>query len=341
MSKNKTPSFFTELDKKTEKMSDVSGIAAFPDFFFDTGNCMFNKILSDKYHGGLAQGRLSIYAAPADTGKSFLLANTIRQALDDGAAVLVLDSENALDTTYLEKIGVDVNSPLFNYKGLNSLEDATKIVSDLFSMYKKLPEDDRVRLLICIDSLDALKTNTQLDGFDKGKQTHDRGLHAKQSKEFQFAIVHAIKYLPIHVCMTKQARVNLDEHTNKRHPYIITEALRFAPTQIAMLSKTLVKDTTTKQFTGMNLKLQGHKTRFTKPYQTCVVEVPYDTGMDWYSGVLEAAESLGVVKKNGSWYTFGDNKFQKNSFDEYKEEIFKELLDRESKDYLEYKEEND
>ena len=65
-----------------------------------------------------------------------------------------------------------------------------------------------------------------------------------------------------------------------------------------------------------------------------IIEVPYESGMDWYSGILEAAEALGVVTRNGAWYTFGDTKFQRKTLDEHKEAIFNEVKARD--EVLEY-----
>jgi recombination protein RecA len=54
------------------------------------------------------------------------------------------------------------------------------------------------------------------------------------------------------------------------------------------------------------------KTRFCRPFQHIQIEVPYDEGMNPYSGLLDAAVALGVIEKNGSWFTFEGSKFQKS-----------------------------
>jgi hypothetical protein len=59
--------------------------------------------------------------------------------------------------------------------------------------------------------------------------------------------------------------------------------------------------------------------------------VPYETGINWHSGVLKAAEAMGIVTKNKAWYTYNGNKFQAKNFDKYKEDIFKELVAQESR----------
>lgn len=337
----KIPSFLEKLDKSAAKMTEVSSSAGYPEFFFDSGSCIINKIMSGRYEGAYGQGRLSMIAGPSNSGKSFLLANAVKKALDAGYGAFLLDSENALDEVYLSNIGVDIDNPLLNYKGVSSISDAKQLISKFFEYYREEPEAQRIPYLIGLDSLDMLRTDIQVEKDTKGQTHNDMGQHIKQLSEFQSNIMHQIKNLPIAFVATKQPYVNQDPHTNKREPYVITEKLRFPHTQILSIKNRLIKDNTTNTFEGIYLEVYGFKTRFTKPYQKCVIEVPYDSGIDWYSGVLEAAEGLGIVKRNGSWYTFGDTKFQRNKFDEVKEELFNELKKIESKSALMYEESDD
>ena len=50
------------------------------------------------------------------------------------------------------------------------------------------------------------------------------------------------------------------------------------------------------------MKCEGYKTRFAKPFQKVTIEVPYDTGMDPYSGLVDVAIELDIVQKKGSRY---------------------------------------
>ena len=90
------------------------------------------------------------------------------------------------------------------------------------------------------------------------------------------------------------------------------------------------------QYSGIRLKSYSYKTRYSKPFQSVSIEVPYETGMDPYNGLLEAAVATGVVEQGGAWYTFGDQKFQRKNFDQYKETILQEMIARESDTVLEY-----
>ena len=56
-------------------------------------------------------------------------------------------------------------------------------------------------------------------------------------------------------------------------------------------------------FAGVRMICEGYKTRFTKPFQKVEVEVPYTTGMDPLSGLLEVAKQAGVIVQKGSRYS--------------------------------------
>ena len=79
------------------------------------------------------------------------------------------------------------------------------------------------------------------------------------------------------------------------------------------------KDAAVGVFKGIRMKCQGYKTRFTKPFQNVTIEVPYDEGMDPYSGLLDVCINMGLVKRGGAWYTSvaTGQKFQKTDFTEY------------------------
>lgn len=328
----KIPSFLNKVHKQRDKMPTVSGQSKYPDFFFDSGSCIVNKVMSDRYDGGYAQGRMAMLAGLSNTGKSFLAGNAIRQAQKDGYGTFIIDSENALDDVWLSAVGVDVDSPTYGFAGVETIDDATKMLATFFNEYLKAPEKERIPYLIVVDSLDEMQTKNQKQKTDKGETVGDMGQQVKQLKKFQSNIMHRIKTLPMAAICTKQPYLNQDGYTNKREPTIITPALRFAYSQIALLTNKLMKDNTTDTFEGILLDVFGHKTRFAKPFQKCTIEVPYESGMDWYSGVLEAADAMGIVSKpkGSSWYTFGDTKFQKNSFDDHKQAIFTELKKTES-----------
>lgn len=329
---------FDKFRKDVNKASEKAGIPTRnppPTFFIDTGNYLLNKIVSGKYDRGWAQGRLGALGGPSGSGKSYLIANAIKAAQDQGCMILILDSENALDEEYLEAVGVNVESESFFYRDVKTIEQAVAEISRFTKIYRENGLTEKV--FIAVDSLDMLMTNSQVETYAKGETKGDQGQQVKQLKDMLKTWVQDLKSLPFVMVCTKQVYKEQDRIAALSMPYVFTDGIRFAFSQILMITKLMLKSDdvdgskkakSAAKYAGIVLKAMGFKTRFTKPFQQVKVQVPYDVGMDRFSGLLEAAESVGVVTKNGGWYYFGDKKFQKSSFSEYQDEILRILIER-------------
>ena len=105
----------------------------------------------------------------------------------------------------------------------------------------------------------------------------------------------------------------------------MNDAEKFALSHIAMLSKLKLKDKNdTKNVLGIRMKVEGYKTRFTQPYQSVTIEVPYETGMDAYNGLVDVAKSLGILTQRGAYYYLQDEDkgwMLKDGWDAHKEAI--------------------
>jgi len=86
--------------------------------------------------------------------------------------------------------------------------------------------------------------------------------------------------------------------------------------------------------TGIKMKCLGHKTRFAQPYQSVTIEVPYETGMDPYNGLLAVAKELGIVTQAGSWYAYNEAKFQSKNFGNVAEAVLADC-EKSTVDFLE------
>lgn len=293
--------FLATYKKEIAKLENVSTDFRPPSHWYTTGNYAVNKILSGDYYRGVPQGRITIIAGPSDTGKSFLLSNIMCSAQHDGAFILAIDTENALDFDYLNRIGVDTTPN--NFLGLScvTISDAVSVVSDFIKQYEKEygkynPEAPKV--LIALDSLDMLLTDTESDHFSKGVQTGDQGQRAKQLKAFLRTIVSRIKALNIGFIGTHQ--VYPADPLKGEGVWAINNAIRYSASQIILVTRLKLKEET--EIIGIKMKVETFKSRFAKLGSKIEVMVPYNTGMDPHSGLLEMLEKDGIVKQNGAWW---------------------------------------
>ena len=324
--------FLKDFEKATKKMDGVSSSSQPPAYWISTGSYIMNKVMSGKYTRGIPQGRLAMLAGPSGAGKSFSVGNIMRSAQEQDMGILVLDSENALDDDFVRGVGVNPDDPYYVYKGVQTISHCTQIISSFLSSYRKSAETKK--FLIIIDSLDALMTDSGVKAYNEGETKGDQGQHAKQSKAMLVPFMHDIKDLNVSILATKQVYQEQDAmlQKNPATAWKLTESIRYPFSQICLVTKLMLKDDATKLYEGIRLKVFGFKTRFTKPFQQAMIEVPYDSGMNPYTGILEAAVSKGIVSKNAAWYTYKDNKFQVSKFPEYQEQIFNDLVEMENSD---------
>lgn len=322
------------LSKFKAEIAEIEGSAEPPKYWMSWGNYCINRVMTGSFKRGIPQGRLVSLAGPSGAGKSYLIASLLREAEKHNAYRVVLDSENALDNEFVEKIGVDP-SENYVYASISTIEEMQSTVSTFIKGYQAEYGDDEnaPKVLIAIDSLDMLQTVTEQENFNKGVQKGDQGQRNKQLKAVLRNFTQAIKYLNITIVCTSQVYKNQDPYSSDG-PYVVSEAVRFAPSQIAMLTRLKLKNKD-KDVIGIRLVVNAFKTRFCKPFQAVEIEIPYDEGMDPYNGLLDAAVGIGAVDQRGAWYYINgtDTKFQSSSFSDHAERIL-ELCEERTDAYL-------
>lgn len=330
--------FLAGIEKDLKKSGFDVGASAPPRYWFSTGNYVVNKTLGGSYHRGIPQGRVTGLVGASGTGKSFMICNVIREAQTAGANCIVLDSEHALDDDFVKAIGVDPDNDSYMYVDIDNYAQCKNVVSKIITGYTKEYGRDITapRTLIAIDSLGMLMTTTESDNFDKGVSKGDQGQRSKQTKQMLREFVQAIKHLNISIVVTSDVYKNQDI-LNGEGVWIVNDAAKYSLSHIALLSKLKLKDKKdTKNVLGIKMKVEGYKTRFTRPYQSVSIEVPYETGMDAFNGLIDVAKAIGVLDQRGAYYYLkGQEKgwMLKAGWDLHKEEIL-ELCEANSDDFL-------
>lgn len=326
----KTLKFQDKFLKAIKKSSDtITDSSEPPRYWYSTGNYVLNRIMSGSYYNGIPQGRITILGGLSGAGKSYLSMNLVKQAQAKGAICLVIDSENALDDGFVQRVGIDTEDG-YIYVSVVTIDDALLTVSQFLKEYKAEygESKDAPEVLILIDSLTMLLTTTEKENYDKGNNKGTQGQKQKQLKSMLAGITQDIKFLNVTVVATTQVYKNPDMIMNPVGPIIVSDAIQYACSQILTLSKRKMKGTDGK-FNGVRIIADGFKTRFTVIGQKVEIEVPYDTGMDPYSGLLDAAKSAGVVKQAGAWYSINDTKFQSKDIASVADDILQALTESE------------
>lgn len=335
MAKNAVLGFLKDFNKDLEKMEGVVTYDEPPRYWTSFGSHAINRVMSGSFMRGIPQGRITALCGPSSAGKSFLAGNLVKQAQAEGSIVLVLDSENALDSTFMSNIGVDTENESYTRVSLSTITQATKIVQMFLEGYKADggAKPDSPRVLIVVDSLDYLMTEAEAKAAETGDVQFDQGQHTRMLKSMLRTWVQLIKSLNVSIVVTKQVyKARQDQLLAGEGAWVVNDAIRYACSQILLATRLKLKEEGSKDpmgdVVGIRLKAEGFKTRFCAPFQVTTVQVPYETGINQFSGMFDIAVSLGVIKKSGSWYALAEDGESKRRSDfEDDPEMMKKLVE--------------
>lgn len=304
--------FRKALAKKEEKFN--IGFAPIPDWI-TTGNMALNAIISGDPRKGWPVGRTSMLSGLSGTGKSFLVANAIREAQKKGYFAVFLDTENSVGDEFMEKIGVDLSEDAFLPVSVYSVEEVTLFLAELF---KNTEKDEKICLVI--DSLSNLETEKDMEKFQTGNVAYGQGLKEKLYKGLVRNINTKIGHRDMLCLINTHMYVNgSDKYGNPILKPSCGSSTIFIPSVGLELKKSDLKEG--KEQIGITINAKTYKTRYTSLGRKCEFDLPWDTGMNPYDGLLPLMEAEGVVTRNGAWYSIHKNgeevKFQKNNMENH------------------------
>lgn len=288
--------FLEKFKKDAAKLDTVGvGIRSVEEWL-STGNYALNRALSGDYLKGVPLSRITLFAGPSGSGKSFIASNIALHAQKQGYHVLLIDTENAFDVDYLRKIGVDIGEDALTYLQCSTIEDMNGILSDFFLSYKKeygKDNPDAPRTLIIIDSLAMLSSETEMTNYDKGVIKGDQGQLAKRRKAMLRLAVGKIARLPIKLLITDH--VYPQDIMLGDGPWAVTNSTKFSSSIIGLITKLKLKEDT--EVVGVRMKFETYKSRFAKLGTKVELDIPYNRGMSSTSGLVELLEADGVIAK--------------------------------------------
>ena len=138
-----------------------------PTDWVSTGNYALNYLISGDFNRGVPLGKVTVFAGESGSGKSYICSgNLVRHAQEQGIYVVLVDSENALDESWLHALGVDTSEQKLLKLNMAMIDDVAKTISEFMKSYKSLAAEDKPKVLFIIDSLGILNL-TQAERKDK------------------------------------------------------------------------------------------------------------------------------------------------------------------------------
>ena len=309
-----------------------------PDTWISTGNYTLNKLISGEFHKGIPLGKVTVFAGESGAGKSFVAAgNVVKNAQDQGIFVVLIDSDNALDETWLHALDVDTTPEKLLKLNVAMIDDVAKIISDFMKDYKAeyadAQDEDRPKVLFVIDSLGMMMTPTDVDQFNRGDMKGDMGRKPKALAALVRNSVNMFGDYNIGLVATNhtyasQDMFDPDDKISGGQGFIYASSIVVAMRKLKL--KVDADGNKTSQVHGIRAACKVMKTRYAKPFEGVQVEIPYETGMSPYSGLVEFFEAKGVLTKQGNRLKYNTKsgeemiEFRKNWTDEKLDIVMKD-----------------
>ena len=292
----------------TKSISGISAGFHDPRDWISTGNHTLNYLISGDFNRGIPLGKVSVFAGESGSGKSFICSgNIVKNAQDHGCQVVLFDSENALDEDWLKALDVQTDPDKLLKISVSMIDDVAKALSEFMKDYKSnygdLDYDDMPKVLFVIDSLGMLLTPTDVAQFEKGDMKGDMGRKPKALTSLVRNMVNQIAPYPVGIVATNhtyasQDMFDPDDKISGGQGFIYASSI-----VVAMRKLKLKEDEDGNKVSdvmGIRSACKVMKSRYSKPFESVQIKIPYESGMNPYSGLLELFESKGIVVKTGN-----------------------------------------
>jgi len=296
---------------RTSLTKSISGMSAGfndPTDWISTGNYALNYLISGDFNKGVPLGKVSVFAGESGAGKSYIVSgNIVKAAQEQDIFVVLIDSENALDQSWLEALGVDCSEDKLLKLNMAMIDDVAKTVSTFMKDYKAMDEEDRPKVLFVVDSLGMLMSPTEQNQFEAGDMKGDMGRKAKALKALVTNCVNMFGAYNVGMVVTNhtyasQDMFDPDDKISGGSGFVYASSIVVAMKKLKL--KTDAEGNKTSQVHGIRAACKVMKTRYAKPFEGVQVEIPYETGMNPYSGVFDLLEAKGMLKKQGNRYLY-------------------------------------
>jgi len=275
-----------------------------PTDWISTGNYALNYLVSGEFDKGVPMGKVTVFAGESGAGKSYFVSgNIVKNAQEQGIFVVLIDSENALDEAWLHALGVDTDESKLLKLSMSMIDDVAKTISTFMADYKSMTEEERPKVLFVIDSLGMLLTPTDVDQFDKGDLKGDMG---RKPKALTALVRNCVNMFGSHnvgmVCTNhtyaSQDMFDPDDKISGGQGFVYASSI-----VVAMRKLKLKEDedgNKVSDVNGIRAACKVMKTRYAKPFEGVQVKIPYETGMNPYSGLVDLFEKKGILQKDGN-----------------------------------------